>query len=388
MSGAMGLARGRRMRKEEGQMGSTHDERGQAHRQAILILGMHRSGTSALSGVLALLGVSAPKTLIAGDGWNERGYWESDRIGRFNDRVLASAGSTWNDWGRFNPAWMASVTSRAFAEELPSLIGEEFEDAQLLLVKDPRICRFVSFWRKGLDDLGIASKVIIPVRNPLEVAQSLRRRDGMPLSEGLLLWLRHCLDAEYATRETERAFLHYEALLEDWPRVIRQISEEIDLSFPRWSSAVEVSIDSFLSRDLRHNVVSKQSFNVHGRVFEWAKKAYEALGLLIETAGVSTEAMRELDRVRDEFDRASEIVGSVVQHHKEASAALDQKIVALNEDMETKLARLEGHVLGLAIPRSIAAGEPLTIAVKMGDKEQVKFDSFSFAGSGEWAGRE
>src|SRR5690606_12006176 len=106
-------------------------------RQALIILGMHRSGTSALSGTLAKLGAAAPRTLIPANPNNPKGFWESTELMKFHDRLLAAAGSQWNDWdgfdaGRVDPSILESVD-----QELPALLHREFGDAALMLIKDP-----------------------------------------------------------------------------------------------------------------------------------------------------------------------------------------------------------------------------------------------------------
>src|SRR6516225_2492198 len=77
-------------------------------RVCVMVLGMHRSGTSALSRMLNLLGCDLPKTLMGPSKGNEAGHWESRAIADFNDRLLESAGSDWHDWTAINPGWFSS----------------------------------------------------------------------------------------------------------------------------------------------------------------------------------------------------------------------------------------------------------------------------------------
>jgi hypothetical protein len=57
-------------------------------REALLVLGMHRSGTSAVAGLLVRLGAQPPKTLMEGDADNRKGYWESTALCAFHERLL------------------------------------------------------------------------------------------------------------------------------------------------------------------------------------------------------------------------------------------------------------------------------------------------------------
>src|SRR5262249_55069687 len=142
-------------------------------RTCVLVLGMHRSGTSAVSRVLNLLGCDLPTTLMpAGEG-NETGHWESHPIAQFNDRLLSSAGSSWDDWLPVNPGWYSSPKAAQFQEEALSLLDKEFGASRLFVLKDPCICRLAPFWLNVLAMHGAVPRMILPVRNPLEVAMSL-----------------------------------------------------------------------------------------------------------------------------------------------------------------------------------------------------------------------
>ena len=115
-------------------------------RNVILVLGMHRSGTSAAAGSLVKLGGAQPKTLMPAEDGNERGYFESQALRTFHDELLASAGSDWTDWRQFNPAWYQSPTATAFQKRAKQLFKEEFDGEPLVVLKDPRVCRFAPFW--------------------------------------------------------------------------------------------------------------------------------------------------------------------------------------------------------------------------------------------------
>jgi hypothetical protein len=194
-------------------------------RQVLLVLGMHRSGTSATAGLLVQLGAQMAATPMPANRNNPRGYWESNAIFRLHDRLLAEAGSAWDDWGRLAPDRLAPEAAGMIAQ----VFQAEFGDAPLAVLKDPRICRFLPLWLELLAGLGVTAKAVIPLRHPFEVARSLERRDGMPRDEALLLWLRHCLEAERATRGIPRCLLPYEALVTDWRACADRLAAALDL---------------------------------------------------------------------------------------------------------------------------------------------------------------
>ena len=297
-------------------------------REAILILGMHRSGTSALAGALTLLGARSPKTLMKGNRWNEKGYWESAKLERFHDELLASAESDWKSLKRFPPDWFYSNTAQEFSDELPGLLKREFGDADLFIVKDPRICRFVPFWLDELEKLEIKPKVVLPVRHPVEVAKSLVNRDGLPMEQALLLWLRYCLDAEAATRGVERAFLRYEDLLDDWRKVTSKIALKLSLSWPDAGPETEVEVDEFLTDGLRHNIASVEDLAGGNLFTDWILKAYDCFTLLarddMDEVKVS-ECLADLDAIRSSVDYALPSVASMMEKCENTIAGLQKK---------------------------------------------------------------
>src|SRR5690606_30890898 len=108
-------------------------------------LGMHRSGTSAVTRIFSLLGCDLPANLMGANKTNEAGHWESVPICQLNDRLLESAGSCWHDWQAFNPGWLRSPKAQTFREEALSVLEQEFGNSRLFVLKDPRICRLVPF---------------------------------------------------------------------------------------------------------------------------------------------------------------------------------------------------------------------------------------------------
>jgi hypothetical protein len=167
--------------------------------EGIFLLGMHRSGTSAFSRVLNLLGLrlGAEDDLMPATDANAHGYWESTSLTAVNDALLAAAGGRWD------------VPPAIHGHELVRQLQPHREDAYhafdavygpeagtTWLWKDPRNCLLLPFWERllGLEGTPLA----LVYRHPLEVARSLEVRDGFPLPLGLALWetyTRACLSA-------------------------------------------------------------------------------------------------------------------------------------------------------------------------------------------------
>ena len=159
-----------------------------------MVLGMHRSGTSALTRIFGFLGADLPKNLMPPNQANKAGYWESNDLANIHDQVLSSGGSSWHDWRAFNPDWFDSPAAGPFKQQILDALRKDFANSRLFAIKDPRICRLWPLWRDVLGEFGAKPLIVMPVRNPLEIAASLRQRDNIIPAETHLLWLRHVLD--------------------------------------------------------------------------------------------------------------------------------------------------------------------------------------------------
>jgi hypothetical protein len=225
---------------------------------------------------------------------------------------------------------------------LSEWIDREFKASTLFVVKDPRICRFVPLWVESLQSKSCEPRVVIPVRHPSEVAGSLFARDGIPHAKACLLWLRHLLDAERATREIPRAWVHYDDLLNDWPAVTKRIAQHLGLSWPTLPEEAAGKISAFLSTDLRHHVASHHDLLLRSDVVGWVRRTYAAVNGLIADGPVEA-CLRELDQVRTEFDTACLAFGDLIEPGREVATVQtpkDARLVAGSE-IDPRGVRLE-----------------------------------------------
>jgi hypothetical protein len=161
---------------------------------AVLVIGMHRGGTSATAGLLAQLGlgVPAPDDLLASSrATNQRGHWESRSLLRFNIRLMRHLGGTWSTPPRLEPGWELDPSLDGWRREAAGVFDATL-DRRPSVWKDPRNCILLPFWRTVLDP-PVAAVLIL--RDPLEVAASLQARDAMPTTVALAVWERHLRDA-------------------------------------------------------------------------------------------------------------------------------------------------------------------------------------------------
>jgi hypothetical protein len=181
----------------------------------VIILGMHRSGTSALTGMLAKAGFTAPSDLIQADDANPKGYWESLGINKLNENFLAEMESHWSSSIPLPTGWSESISARKWRSSLINIISETFGGAELPTIKDPRFCILITGLEPWLESRLIDTSFIIPIRHPLEVSNSLLKAQGTELEKALQLWIRSIFMAEHATRGYRRKFISFDLILQD-----------------------------------------------------------------------------------------------------------------------------------------------------------------------------
>jgi hypothetical protein len=282
---------------------------GPPHRRAILVLGMHRSGTSTVARVANLLGAALPTDLYPPDALNPTGYWESQHLVGLNEWVLQSAGATWSDCLRFDPA---QVTGPGLVGVMASLVGctkTLFGDERLFVMKDPRLCLLLDFWLPALRSLGIEVTVLYVLRSPLAVARSLLYRNGFALPQGLALWLRYVLAAEQGSRSVRRGFVSYDSLMADWRTAMTRAGDGIGIAWPNNVTHVAAEVDAFLRPDLRHHAAEDaMPESIPWQIQTWVAETEAALRDLARGATIG-HPMPTLDRVRADVTAWGRAIG-------------------------------------------------------------------------------
>ncbi|WP_154664760.1 hypothetical protein [Allorhizobium undicola] len=315
------------------------------------MLGMHRSGTSALTRFLSLLGCATPGTLMPESEFNVTGYWESPLIARLNDRVLKLATANWQEWRRLDSASFDTSLIAGLMCEAAELLVQEFDDASLILLKDPRLCIVLPFWRQTFEVNSIAPHCVLTLRNPLEVAASLARRNGFGALKSLLLWLRYTLDAERFSRGLPRVFTSYDEVLQNYERLPDYFGQALGLAWPRSPEQALKDAAAFLSRDHRHHDMTDAK-SVPPYLAPWITEVYDTLSRWARD-GEDEQGRLALDRVYGSFAEIEQPIGPVFQEldakSREMSGAL-RKIGELKEREREKadaLTALETEIADL-----------------------------------------
>lgn len=305
---------------------------------AIIVLGMHRSGTSALTGVLSILGVNPGTSLLPGmQEINPKGFWEHAEVVAIHERLLTSLDSSWDDERPLPEDWWQRSEIARYRDELLVILRRDFTDCPLWILKDPRLCRLLPMWREILQELGVKSHFILCLRHPAEVAMSLGRRDGLNAVRASQLWLRHLLESESGTRNLSRAVVFYSQLLQDWRTALRQI---IDTLGPRVviSEGTAEIINDFLEPSLRHHHSGLDAYEMDHRVCQLAVHAHD---LVLHNP--ENEIGEALAPIATEVNAIGQFVApwTDLNHENAMLRATAQQLSAVNTSLESELARVK-----------------------------------------------
>ncbi|MFN0263109.1 glycosyltransferase [Tepidamorphus sp. 3E244] len=313
-------------------------------RTCLLVLGMHRSGTSALTRVLSLMGAVLPENLLGADSSNATGHWEPQKLVSLHDRMLNEAGSSWDDWRDLD---LESSLSResldGFKAEIRRTIEEEYGDASLFVIKDPRICRFPGLYFEILAAMGVAVHPILMLRNPLAVAASLSARNEIKGAQGWLYWLRHVLDAEAASRTHRRSVVFYENLLDYWRAALGPLITASDIAWPVGAEAAMDEIDAFLSKEHRHHLFTSEEISSIPSGGQWMHRVWRAFETIRSDPAKATA---ELDAVNLQFTQAVDLFSEALaaeRAERERAQAERAEIAAGRDEAQAEVERVKGE---------------------------------------------
>lgn len=221
----------------------------------VFVLGMHRSGTSALARIVNLLGIPMGKAddLLLADAANPRGYWESGNLSTFQEHLLGLLGGSWDEPPALPIGWEQNARLSSAVGRGRQLFRQIYGDLRLWAWKDPRNSLTLPFWRYALDVRALA---IIIYRHPLEVSSSLSSRDDLGKGQALALWERYNRQLLENVIGLPALVVAYEDLISD-PHQVAEAAQAFLLGNGIALGTFEAGeVDTFIDSRLRHSVFS------------------------------------------------------------------------------------------------------------------------------------
>jgi hypothetical protein len=241
---------------------------------ALFVVGVARSGTSALARVLSLCGGGLPPALVGDMPDNPRGHWEPREANIINERILRRHSTSGFDptlrmqeKGAFDAAEKAACIAeiREFLATLPA--------APFVVIKDPRISLLSNLWFEAARLSGFDVATVVSLRHPSEVVASVAAQSSITAALSSALWLKVNLVAEADTRDVPRVFVEYANLVEDWRAEMKRISLALGVNL---DNRDEDAIEEFLSPGLRRQRHAGPVTDLFGA--NWISTVYETLG--------------------------------------------------------------------------------------------------------------
>ncbi|HPI87199.1 MAG TPA: hypothetical protein PLR01_12550 [Bacteroidales bacterium] len=196
-------------------------------RKCLIVLGMHRSGTSAITGALSETGFEIGKNIMPPADENPKGFFENSSIVSLNDQILSELYVFWDDTLFIPDGWWKSEIFSGYKEKIRIILEDEYPGDKPMLVKDPRMCVLLPLYLEVLQQMGTEPAFLVCVRHPLPVARSLGRRNNMPAEKASLLWADYQFKAELYSRGFSRLFVAYDEFLSDPLQVLYSIKDKL-----------------------------------------------------------------------------------------------------------------------------------------------------------------
>jgi hypothetical protein len=253
----------------------------------VFVLGMHRSGTSAATRLINLLGFRAPaqEDLLPADAGNPTGYWESSSLVAFNDELLEAMGSDMSCPLAFGQGWDRDPRLDPYYAKGAGLFARVFPAAPWVF-KDPRNCITFAFWVRAL---AVEPLVILMLRNPCEIVASYQDhwgdREGFPYV--LALWERYLRQALLHIEGRPVLVSSYEDLVTSPAAWCDRARKLLSRSGVTLEERGEDDVLGFVNSRLRRASFSRQDFLEHAAVTEPQRALFLAL--------------EEMDGIHDRF---------------------------------------------------------------------------------------
>ncbi len=308
----------------------------EARSHIVLVLGMHRSGTSVLTRGLSVLGIDlGDKLMPPAAGNNEKGFFEDMEVVDLNERLLAQMGRQWHSLEPIEASVLEGPDLFDLRVEATALLNSRLSRHSLFGLKDPRMSVLMPFWHCVLDNIDADVSYVLALRNPLASAQSLRVRDGISLEKGVALWGTHMLHAARASESGRRVIVSFDDLLNRPMIELNRVATALGLAPVRpVDPKLNAYLDNFLETELRHYSLGEKELGRSGRAMAIVTSLY---GRLIEAASTSdpqqpAKARIKLNDIASRFEDLRPLFRALDAAEAD-KASLHTRIMGLSEQL-------------------------------------------------------
>jgi hypothetical protein len=221
----------------------------------VVILGMHRSGTSLLANFVHAIGIDLGQDLLQADEWNAAGYWESREIWETHEKILMELNCDWHNPPLSFPVnWWRQPNIQKLKTGLLEFVRSECRKAEGTWgFKDPRTAIILPLWQEIFEELRLEPLYILTVRNPGSVAASLSDRDRLAFSRSQALWLKTNLDVLSFAGNNLRAIVDYDRWFGSGLEQAHGVVDSLNLSQSVSETRIAEAVNQAIHPGLRHH---------------------------------------------------------------------------------------------------------------------------------------
>ena len=213
---------------------------------------MHRSGTSAITRGLQVLGVSLGDRFLPPKGDNPKGFWEDSDLNALNMEMLSALGSEWHHLAPIGSGDVDALRNKGYFHRGVDLLRRKVGNTPVFGFKDPRVAKLLPFWKTVFGNCHLDASYVIVVRHRLSVATSLAKRDGLDAAKSYLLWLGYVITSLSGTSDEKRVLIDYDLLMNSPEHELNRIARHLDLEINQ--AELQRYRSEFLDAGLRHTV--------------------------------------------------------------------------------------------------------------------------------------
>jgi hypothetical protein len=323
----------------------------------LLVLGMHRSGTSVTSRLLECLGAVNSSNLMAKHADNPKGFFEDQDIYQFNEsKLLPELGVTWQSIGFVDWTALSSKKRSKLALEALEILRKNYSLSNpLSVVKEPRIGILLPFWIPVLIHAGYNIKIVCSVRDPISVARSLGKRNGISISHSGALYLTYWLSILTHIQDLPVGFVQFDDTLENPTKCLGKIARKLEILLPEnYQTRLHNFSASFVDESLRHSQIDSSDLFLESDLPPLTIELYQALLVATKAQNVkrtsrfiakANKIVHPLQPVLDSYDK--------VYIESMRAKTLEAEVKSLLEDQaEASLTETTSNVMQQQIAQS------------------------------------
>lgn len=321
----------------------------------LVVLGVHRSGTSVIARSLECFGAKNSRNLLAANPINPKGFFEDQDIYNFNElKLLPHLGASWHNVNFIEWKKLCSHDRSKLILEASEIIKKNYSDsAQLFVLKEPRISILLPFYLSVLENVGFEVKLICSLRDPLSVARSLNKVQGLSINHGGMLYVSNWLSILNSIQNVPTAFANYDEIITDPSRVLNSIANKLGIQIPRdFEKNISELSSVFIEKNCRHNTFKIDELFWEPDLPQLAIELYKSLLAANQTQSIektnccldnAKSLFAELKPTLLEYDRMISTIRATQNQIHELQAAIDVEKSNLNK-LEIKIRHRDSQI--------------------------------------------